>query len=93
MGTTLTIALPILGGIICAFIGAFGTYVAVKRKNSGKIETSEASELWQESQAMRKELRDEVVYLRGRVTNLETAMVEQQKEIQRLRIRVKEVEG
>ncbi len=32
-----------MGGIICALIGTVGTYMAMRHKSSGKIETSEAA--------------------------------------------------
>lgn len=47
-----------------AVLAALGTYLIGRRQTSGTIKTSEASTLWTESQAMRKELRDEVERLR-----------------------------
>lgn len=93
MDNFLTIILPVLGGIICAFIGALGTYLAVKRKNSGLIETSEAADLWNESAAIRKELREENATLRERVRNLEQDMAKRDRQIEKLNERITELEG
>lgn len=93
MNNALIIILPIAGGIICAAIGALGTYMAMKRKNSGLIETSEAASLWIESTAIRKELRDENTTLRERVRNLEQDMSKRDEEIRKLNERITELEG
>lgn len=50
----------LLGVIIAA---AFTAWTA-NRVKSGKIATSEATQLWQESGSMRKELKDEIVALK-----------------------------
>lgn len=71
--------------VSAAAIASGGTYWAVRRTKSGKIDTTEAGTLWLQAEAMRKELRDEVVdlkeqlrearseivVLRGRLENLE----------------------
>lgn len=89
----LSIILPIIGGVLSALIGAFGTYMAIKRKNSGLIETSEAADLWTESAAIRKELREENTTLRERVRNLEQDMAKRDKQIETLNERITELEG
>lgn len=63
-GNDLLISMATVAGIA---ITALGTFLAVKRAKSGKIETTEAAELWKESTAMRGELRQEVVSLQGEV--------------------------
>ncbi len=93
MDKTLIIILPILGGVICALIGAYGTYMAIKRKNSGLIETSEAADLWTESAAIRKELREENTTLRDRLRSLEQSMADKDKQIYELSKRITELEG
>jgi hypothetical protein len=49
--------------VVGLFIGACGvswaaitTWLTVKRKNSGKIDTSEAATLWQASESMRRDM-------------------------------------
>lgn len=93
MNKLFTIFLPIFGGIICAFIGALGTYMAVKRKNSGLIETSEAADLWSESKSIRQELRNENTTLRERIKTLEESMTERDKQIFLLSKRITELEN
>ncbi len=60
-------------------IGPLVGFLAATRKLSGKIATSDASQLWTAAEAMRKEYRDDlllsnqrVVALETRVANLET---------------------
>ena len=54
-----------LGGVT---VGLFA-YLSTKRTTSGRIDTTEAAKLWDESNLMRKELRDEVVAMREKVGN------------------------
>lgn len=56
----------LLGVIIAA---AFTAWTA-NRVKSGKIATSEATQLWQESGNMRKELKDEIISLKDEMTTL-----------------------
>ena len=58
-------------GLVGVVLTALLTYFVSKRVNSGSIGTSAAADLWQESQAMRKELRDETVDLRGQLEKLQ----------------------
>lgn len=76
-------ALEALAGV--ALTGLLG-YLGVRRVGSGKIGTSEAKDLWAESQSMRRELRDEV-------SSLRIQLGEAHKEADRLRNRVIELEG
>jgi predicted RNase H-like nuclease (RuvC/YqgF family) len=62
---------PILGGIVVALVGAIATYVAAARKLSGKIATSEAASLWEESRAIRDDYRQRLEKLENRVLELE----------------------
>ena len=66
--TALWIALAGLAGV---GLTAFGAWWSVRHKSSGKVATTEAETLWAESQAIRRELRDEANNLRNRVTALE----------------------
>lgn len=51
-----------MDAILAAIGGALGTglisYLVVRRKNSGSISTSDAADLWAESNALRKDYRD-----------------------------------
>lgn len=55
--------MKLIEGIGLAVTGLVG-YLGIRRVNSGSIKTSEAEDLWKESQLIRKELRDEVTKLR-----------------------------
>lgn len=66
---------PIILGVLGTFISGVVVYVNTKRQYSGKIGTTEAETLWAESQAMRKELRDESDNCREEVASLRGEMV------------------
>lgn len=66
---------PVILGVAGAVISGVVAYVVSKRQRSGRIDTTEAETLWAESQAMRKELRDEAENCRGEVLILRTEMV------------------
>lgn len=46
------------------------TYLIARRKASGSITTSEATDIWKEGMNIRKELREEVRYLRNIINDL-----------------------
>lgn len=75
-----------IGGVIGVVVTTLGSYLVTRLKNSGKVDTTEAAILWAESQAMRKELRDEVVSLRNQLTLA-------QQEIILMRERLNKLEG
>lgn len=60
----------ILIAIFAPTIAAGVTYFVARRISSGRVATSDASDLWTESQSMRRELRDEVKELRSMITDL-----------------------
>lgn len=62
--------------VVVGVVSATATYLAVRRKTSGNVATSEASDLWAESQAMRRELRDEATELRREVATLRSEATE-----------------
>lgn len=67
MSPVLIGVLGLLGAVVT---GGFG-YLIARRNTSGRVNTTDAAKLWDESNAMRQELRDEVVALRGKVDNFE----------------------
>lgn len=71
-GLTLSLLAPI--------IAAVGAYFIAKRTTSGNIDTSDAATLWAESQAIRKDLRDEIVLLRGEVGDLKQDVIRLEKD-------------
>jgi chromosome segregation ATPase len=62
---------PVIGVIIAAMLGAMGSYLAVARKLSGKINTSDATELWNESRSIREWSADRIATLTSQVSELE----------------------
>lgn len=61
-----------ISAFLAATLGAGVTWRVAKRTTSGEIDTSDAAQLWTESQDMRRGLRDEVVVLKAKVGDLET---------------------
>lgn len=57
----------IIVAIVAAVASPVATYVVVRRQRSGKVATSEASELWKESGTIRAELYSEVNRLRTEI--------------------------
>lgn len=53
-----------------ASIAAVATWRVAMQRSSGRIGTSDAATLWQASEQMRRELRDEVVALRAQAVVL-----------------------
>lgn len=58
--TSLTVIIPALVTVTVAALGALGAYIAAAKKLSGKINTSEASQLWEESRSIRDDYRDQL---------------------------------
>ena len=57
--------------VVVALVTAFGAYLASVRKLSGKIGTSEASDLWEESADIRKDYRAQLLMEQQRTARLE----------------------
>jgi chromosome segregation ATPase len=62
---------PVIGVIMAAALGALGSYLAVARKLSGKINTSDATELWNESRSIREWSAERIATLTAEVSELE----------------------
>jgi hypothetical protein len=56
---------PIFAAVVVAIIAPIGAYLAAARKMSGKIHTSEATDLWAESKAIREWSQQEILDLRA----------------------------
>ena len=57
--------------IICAVFAPIGTYIVTVRKTSGKIGTSDANELWEESRSIREDYRGQLDRANKRIRELE----------------------
>lgn len=66
------VAVVLGGGALTAFVA----WRVSKRQHSGSVDTSEAASLWAESQAMRQELRAEVIASRGELSSLRVELAE-----------------
>lgn len=64
---------------------AFALWI-VKIKSSGRINTTEASDLWQESKSIREELRDEVAELQREIGQLRIENQTMEAEINELKM-------
>lgn len=67
MNTTLAIAIPLAVALIAALV----KWIMAARQLSGKIETSEAADLWRESAAMREDYRNRIALAESRAERLE----------------------
>lgn len=65
---------PTLIAIIVAIVGPLATFLAVARKLSGRIVTSEAGDLWQESAAIRTDLLRRNEWLSQKLDNTVTRL-------------------
>lgn len=62
---------PIVGVVLAAIIAGLASYLAAARKLSGKINTSDAAELWSESRSIREWSAERIANLTSQVTELE----------------------
>lgn len=89
-GVTSTGGVPawayIAGGIGAAAITAIVSFLIARRTSSGRISTTEAATLWQESQTMRHELRDEVAKWQAKAETLEAKIDTLEQENTQLRL-------
>ena len=61
--------------IIAPVFTAIAAYFIARRTTSGSIDTSDAATLWAESQAIRKDLRDEIVSLRAELASVRIEVI------------------
>ena len=62
---------PIIIALVAAVFAAIGAYLVAARQFSGKIETSDAKELWQESRSIREWSTQRIGTLNENVERLE----------------------
>lgn len=62
--------------LVGVILGPAITYLGLQRRLSGKIGTSEASDLWEESRNIRKELEERNRWLSDKITQLQKRMEE-----------------
>lgn len=83
--------LPVLVGTLGAGIGGLATYLAARYRGSGGVRTSDAEDLWDAAEGIRKDQAEEVrslrsdnVALRTDNANLRTENRELRKRLERL---------
>lgn len=62
--------------IAALLVGALATYLGVVRRLSGRIKTTDASKLWDEATAMRREYREEIERMQKVINSLTTRLDE-----------------
>jgi septal ring factor EnvC (AmiA/AmiB activator) len=65
--------------LIAAIVGPLATYVVASRKLSGRIDTSEAASLWEESRDIRSDYRDRLAEAEKRMAQLEARVAEEER--------------
>lgn len=82
MNSPLVLALVGLLGIL---LTALFTYLATKRKGSGSIKTSEAADLWGQTQALLRQLSDEAAASRAESVASRAESMALRKELEEVR--------
>jgi len=77
--------------VLVSAISAGSAYLIARRTTRGTVDTSEAATLWAESQAMRRELREEVVQLRAEAATLRQEISELHGDVAGLKAEVVEL--
>jgi hypothetical protein len=80
--------LPLLLPFIGTVAGVAATFVLTRRRSSGRIDTSEAADLWAASEAIRRDLTEEIKGLRAEVAALRAENVKLNGEVRSLRLRM-----
>lgn len=62
---------PVIGVLVVALVGPLVTYLVAVRRLSGKVASSEATELWAESKSIRDWSSARITELNGVVSRLE----------------------
>jgi len=82
---------PVLGVLFAAFLAPAGAYLLAVRKMSGKINTTEAAQLWEESKAIREwsaaridKCDEEILRLKTELEVAKARIAELEKEKRRL---------
>lgn len=60
----------IIGPLLAAILAPLAAYYFARHSRTREMKFTEASQLWEESRSIRKELRDDVEELQGQVKNL-----------------------
>lgn len=83
----------ILAGFVGACAAAIASVLVSARKFSGKIDSTEASELWEESRSIREDYRTRIEVLERENAELREGRSKDRERIARLEARLKQLEG
>lgn len=78
--------MPTVSALGAAAATAFGAAAVGRRQRSGRVQTSEASDLWRESSALRQELYQQVTALRGQLDDLREENIALQEALAAMRL-------
>ena len=76
------VAVLALAGVV---VTAFGGYIIAKHQRSGKVDTTDAADLWQEGKDLREFLKNRIIALESEVKELKFEVRELKLEIAGLR--------
>ena len=77
----MTLLLTVLIGLGAALVSSGVTYLIARQTHSGKVETTDASTLWEASEEIRKELRADLVVVREEMVVLRAEHVQCRQEL------------
>lgn len=75
-----------LVGIVGVFVSGGVTYLIARRKNSGSISTSDAADLWRESNELRQEYRKRAESLEEQLKEVNSKLQAVMEELGKLRL-------
>ena len=84
---------PAIAAIITACVSSIAGYQVAKAQHSGKIETSAARDLWEESRAIRATLREQVNGLTLDLEQSHTERLQFKTELESLKVALAEANG
>jgi len=84
---------PVLGVLVVGVVAPLGAYLAASHKMSGKIGTTEAHDLWEESRAIREWSAARIDKCDEEIHNLRTQLGDANAEISKLKAEVRRLEG
>jgi len=76
---------PVFGVIVAASVGAIGAYLAAAHRMSGKIGSTEAHDLWEESRSIRD-------WATARIDKCDEEIVQLRTELEAARERIRQLE-
>jgi uncharacterized protein HemX len=79
-------------GIVAAVAGALGAYLAVARKLSGRVSTTDANKLWDEAGSIRQDYRQQLADLREELAEARADLADARIDLAQARRQIRELE-